>query len=137
LGLRLDRFKIIKESLFAEEVKRKIAKGIRFAIKIPKSNPRRGVIMSTKRTIWMFVSLLVLLSMLLAGCGPKAEPKAQPAETSAPVASAGRTVGCTVESPRPTPGPTEQSVFPFPGASDWVKGPETAAITILEYSDFQ
>ncbi|MFZ5807817.1 MAG: ABC transporter substrate-binding protein [Chloroflexota bacterium] len=47
--------------------------------------------MSTKRTIWMFVSLLVLLSMLLAGCGPKAEPEAQPAETNAPVEQAAAT----------------------------------------------
>ncbi len=90
--------------------------------------------------------LLFIPWLALAACSssPTQLPLAQPTtpapaatETSAPVASAGRTVGCTVESPRPTPGPTEQSVFPFPGASDWVKGPETAAITILEYSDFQ
>lgn len=43
-------------------------------------------------------------------------------------------VGCTVISPRPTPGPTQQSPV---GESDWVKGPETAAVTLIEYSDFQ
>jgi len=45
--------------------------------------------------------------------------------------------GCTVVSPRPTPGPTEQSLFPPANEEDWVSGPENAAITIIEYSDFQ
>ena len=44
---------------------------------------------------------------------------------------------CTVVSREPTPGPTEESMFPPPGESDWVVGPETAAMTIYEYSDFQ
>jgi hypothetical protein len=44
---------------------------------------------------------------------------------------------CTVSSPRPTPGPTEQSLFAAPGAGDWSVGPETAYVTIIEYSDFQ
>jgi hypothetical protein len=88
--------------------------------------------------------LLPLLALAACSSGQTQTPSAQPTtpapaatETSAPVAVAGNTVGCTVESPRPTPGPTEQSVFPFPGPSDWVKGPESAAITVFEYSDFQ
>jgi hypothetical protein len=44
---------------------------------------------------------------------------------------------CTVVSPPPTPGPTEQSLFPPASASDWTSGPDTAAVTIIEYSDFQ
>jgi len=44
---------------------------------------------------------------------------------------------CTVVSREPTPGPTEESLFPPPGESDWVIGPETAKMTIFEYSDFQ
>jgi hypothetical protein len=44
---------------------------------------------------------------------------------------------CTVVSREPTPGPTQVSLFPPPGESDWVVGPETAVMTIYEYSDFQ
>ncbi len=45
--------------------------------------------------------------------------------------------GCTVISLQPTPGPTEQSLFPPHLDTDWVKGPDTASVTIIEYSDFQ
>ena len=45
--------------------------------------------------------------------------------------------GCTVISPRPTAGPTEQSVFPPVTEKDWSTGPKDAAITLIEYSDFQ
>jgi protein-disulfide isomerase len=55
------------------------------------------------------------------------------AATSGPVAAA----ACTVVSPQPTPGPTEQSLFPPVSADDWILGPDTAAVTIIEYSDFQ
>jgi hypothetical protein len=44
---------------------------------------------------------------------------------------------CTVISPQPTLGPTEQSLFPPVRESDWVSGPDTAGVTIIEYSDFQ
>ena len=45
--------------------------------------------------------------------------------------------GCTVISPKPTPGPTQQSLFPPAGEEDWITGPDDAAITIIEYGDFQ
>lgn len=45
--------------------------------------------------------------------------------------------GCTVISPKPTPGPTEQSLFPPASKDDWIAGPDDAAITIIEYGDFQ
>lgn len=32
---------------------------------------------------------------------------------------------------------TEPSPFPAVNTSDWVSGPETASVTIIEYSDFQ
>jgi hypothetical protein len=51
--------------------------------------------------------------------------------------SSGSSPGCTVVSPQPTPGPTEQSLFPPVTDQDWVQGPETASITIIEYGDFQ
>jgi len=72
-----------------------------------------------------------------------------PAETDSPILTetqppASTTPGekpavanCTVVSLEPTPGPTEESLFPPPGESDWVVGPETATMTVYEYSDFQ
>lgn len=44
---------------------------------------------------------------------------------------------CTVESRDPTPGPTQDSIFPPISESDWVQGPDSAKVTIIEYSDFQ
>jgi hypothetical protein len=45
---------------------------------------------------------------------------------------------CTVVSRLIAPDPTEASLFPQASASDdWMIGPETAAVTIIEYSDFQ
>lgn len=45
--------------------------------------------------------------------------------------------GCTVVSFLPTPGPTEESLFPSVNDQDWTLGPRDAAITIIEYGDFQ
>jgi protein-disulfide isomerase len=45
--------------------------------------------------------------------------------------------GCTVITQKPTPGPTAESVFPPVSDTDWVKGPASAQVTILEYSDYQ
>jgi len=50
--------------------------------------------------------------------------------------SAGR-AKCTVISRDPTPGPTEESIFAPVSESDWVRGSDSAAVTIIEYSDFQ
>ena len=36
-----------------------------------------------------------------------------------------------------TPDPTVQALLPPPGEKDWVKGPDDARVTILDYSDFQ
>jgi len=40
---------------------------------------------------------------------------------------------CTVVSRQPTPGPTE----PLVTDNDWTQGPDDAAVTFIEYSDFQ
>lgn len=45
--------------------------------------------------------------------------------------------GCTVVAKQPTPGPTQASLFPLVNENDHVKGPDTAKVTIIEYSDFQ
>ncbi|MGW8224331.1 MAG: hypothetical protein ACWGOY_01270 [Anaerolineales bacterium] len=44
---------------------------------------------------------------------------------------------CTVVSHQPTPGPTEQSLVPPVGNGDWTYGPDDAAVTLIEYGDFQ
>lgn len=44
---------------------------------------------------------------------------------------------CTVVSRQPTPGPTEQSLVPPVSDQDWTHGPDDAAVTFIEYGDFQ
>ena len=44
---------------------------------------------------------------------------------------------CTVISQQPTPGPTEQSLVPPVSADDWTQGSDDAAVTFIEYGDFQ
>jgi len=105
---------------------------------------------------WLIGVLWVAL--LLAGCRSGNQPAATPASaetsTSAPATLAPVTLapatqassaqaatsvpaGCTVISPRPTPGPTQDSLFPPVSDADWTVGPQTAAVTFIEYSDFQ
>lgn len=45
--------------------------------------------------------------------------------------------GCTVVTRQFAPEPTLSSVFPPVDQTDWSIGPETAALTIVEYGDFQ
>jgi len=44
---------------------------------------------------------------------------------------------CEVDPPRPTPNPTDEMLFSVDPEEDWTKGPADAAITIVEYGDFQ
>jgi cyclophilin family peptidyl-prolyl cis-trans isomerase/protein-disulfide isomerase len=44
---------------------------------------------------------------------------------------------CTVISAEPNAGISEDSYFPAVSKSDWVKGTESARVTIIEYNDFQ
>jgi len=47
-------------------------------------------------------------------------------------------MACTMETAlMPTPNATEQSLFPTVSDQDWVQGPPDAAVTFIEYSDFQ
>lgn len=107
-----------------------------------------------------FLTLIIPLSWLLAACQgaavteavdtppaatvqptPSATAQATPTNAPSPQARSAATPSvqaqCTVVSRQPTPGPTEKSLFPPVSASDWVEGPDAAAITIIEYSDFQ
>jgi hypothetical protein len=66
------------------------------------------------------------------------EPTDTPASTEEPIPVSGESLpGCTVKSLFPTPNPTMEALFPPVSEGDWVRGPETASVTLIEYSDFQ
>jgi hypothetical protein len=101
--------------------------------------------MTMIKRIWIL--FLAGVALLLSACGsnstatpaPTSTATAEPAPTSGS-ANLGASLdvpGCTVSSPFPTPGPTERSLFPPEKDTDWSVGPENAAVTIIEYSDFQ
>jgi len=109
------------------------------------------------------IVLLVFLYVFLAACASAAAET--PAETgteaveepvdSTPASTAVSTIpaaspspgnnmateqadaNCTVVSRQPTPGPTEQSLVPPVSDEDWTHGPDDAAVTFIEYGDFQ
>jgi hypothetical protein len=99
-----------------------------------------------KRSIW----LLLLLALLVGACRSQATPAVEPtlaptvvvkfptAEPDSPGSSfVTAEPGCTVVSPQPTADPTQNAKLPPATEDDWKKGPDTAAVTIIEYSDFQ
>jgi hypothetical protein len=45
--------------------------------------------------------------------------------------------GCTAKSLFPTPDPATEALFPPVTDADWRRGPKTASVTLIEYSDFQ
>jgi hypothetical protein len=100
------------------------------------------------------IYLLLLLALVLAACKPASQPVTatngpgnMPGSTAGPTsapkqpdtlnvpAQAPSVPGCTVVSFVPTPDPS--SLFPPATADDWHRGPLTATVTIIEYSDFQ
>ncbi len=106
------------------------------------------------------VILLFLLAaaVVLTGCLPQAQATTpgSPTATSSslPYATSSRPAptvvltvpaqaallpdsGCTVITQKPTPGPTPVPIYPPITDTDWVKGPASAKVTIIEYSDFQ
>jgi hypothetical protein len=104
------------------------------------------------------IPLLLILAVLLTACGGTAalpgedtpapvvdtalppSPTTPAADTpAAPPASppVNSVAGCTVVSTVSEPDPMIEELFPPVSANDWVKGPETARVTIIEYSDFQ
>ena len=93
-----------------------------------------------------FVIFVLLVSVVLSACA-KSTPTSVPT-FGAPPPTAVLEVpqssqleapdsGCTVVARQPTPGPTQASLFPPVTEADHVKGPDTAKVTIIEYSDFQ
>ena len=96
-----------------------------------------------------FLLFLICLAVGLSGSIPKvqatptstATTASKPAPTAVLTVPAGSALlpdsGCTVVTKKPTPGPTAESIFPPVGETDHVKGPASAKVTIIEYSDFQ
>jgi PBP1b-binding outer membrane lipoprotein LpoB len=65
---------------------------------------------------------------------PTETPKAE----SQPVSTTSQAMaGCTVKSLFPAPDPTSAALFPPVTDADWRRGPKTASVTLIEYSDFQ
>lgn len=87
---------------------------------------------------------LTLLAVLLAGCAAPVQTQTEPYATAsvpptsrAPLPSPTHAPGCTVKANLPAPDPTVESLLPRLTPEDWTRGPDTAAVTILEYSNFQ
>ncbi len=98
--------------------------------------------------------LLILILSLLAACSgdgqtpvteapaPQEESQpevAAPTQATAPTevaAITGPRMECTLVSSQPD-APAELVAIFGVTADDWVKGPDTAAVTFVEYSDFQ
>jgi hypothetical protein len=95
--------------------------------------------------------LLVLMFMVVALTGCLPQTQASPTSTATSIAQIAPTSvatvptesiflpdsGCTVVTKKPTPGPTAESIYPPVTTTEWVKGPASAKVTIIEYSDFQ
>ncbi len=90
-----------------------------------------------------FFLLVLILVLLTAACSTAAEPEAvvpptptdlaQIIETELPVEEP----TCQPNPPRQTPNAQDLAIYSPDPASDWIKGPEDARITIVEYADFQ
>lgn len=86
---------------------------------------------------------MLILVLLTAACSTAAEPEAvmpptptdlaQIIETELPVEEP----TCQPNPPPPQPNAQDLAIYSPDPASDWIKGPEDARITIVEYADFQ
>jgi protein-disulfide isomerase len=116
------------------------------------------------RKRWMLIGIFLLLFLQACAAAtpeplletePAATAEPAPATEAAPAAEATQAVSdpeitppavdfaasgpasCTVVSTIPDPDPTVAALFAPITDDDWVLGPPDAAVTILEYSDFQ
>ena len=100
----------------------------------------------------MRVFLALALALLVVGCGSTPESEVEPAprqeaaaeqtdrqvdlSTPEKVVYEGPQMECTVVGDQQA-APAELASILSVKENDWVSGPETAAVTIVEYSDFQ
>lgn len=84
-----------------------------------------------------FLPVFALAALIVTGCKGKANGTVtatqKPGAANTP--GAATVPGCTVTSFQPTP--EAESYFPKVTDQDWARGPATAKVTILDYSDFQ
>lgn len=103
--------------------------------------------------------LMVSVFVFLAACSgsqltttpemSKSEPEAtatdiaqstatsEPKQSSPLLAGSDEPTECNVVGLLPPLDPTQQALFPPVTEGEWIKGPSNAAVTIVEYSDFQ
>ena len=89
--------------------------------------------------------VVVVLSLALAGCNSAAEVPVTPTATEMVVEEAPSLLdapaqtgpSCVANDPPPQPSDEELAVYSIDPDRDWIKGPEDAPITIIEYADFQ
>jgi len=99
------------------------------------------------KKLTLILSVLIL-SALLGACGAaeviqteQVQPTEQPAASldvsSVEAEGPSPPPTCIPNPPRPAPNEQDLAVFSPNPETDWIKGPEDAAITIIEYADFQ
>ena len=85
------------------------------------------------------------LTLILGACSPVVEQQENPTETVVVVEESPALLDnpaqtgpvCIVNPPPPVPSAQDLEVFTPDPAKDWIKGPEDAVITLVEYADFQ
>jgi len=91
------------------------------------------------------VLLVVILALIVGACSSVAEVPVSPTETIEDVDQSNPDLlsdqpltgpSCVPNPPPPVPSESDLENY-TPNESDWVKGPEDALITIVEYADFQ
>jgi cyclophilin family peptidyl-prolyl cis-trans isomerase/protein-disulfide isomerase len=94
------------------------------------------------------ILFVLIFSALLGACAtagavqtepvqPTEQPAASLDVSSVEVEGPPSPPTCIPNPPRPTPNEQDLAVYSVDPETDWIKGPEDAAITIVEYADFQ
>lgn len=66
-----------------------------------------------------------------------ANPPPTPTDLQEVSLGSGEAMTCNVVGLLPPPDPTQQALFPLASDEDWIKGADSAQVTVVEYSDFQ